>query len=292
MKKSRISSLLMVGILAVVTLVTTTACKNEIERTEYVPLPVAMYDITFDSRGGTSVPTQVIMEGKCAVEPKDPTYINNPDEPKKFFGKWYTDPACTEGNEYNFANQVKGNITLYGSWIEEKEKFLLYDSKYIVVSQGSGQSGSALAAPDYVKGDDNKLKLKMNGVCYYAYYPDGNEDSEYLVTKIFINRDGVFTDSGRFGYFIPYNGQIYGGQNFETYEQAKNAAEDCLAAEKEHPTDCRYTGSISGRTGIYKTVEMTRAKLVMTEYRRPEPNPQFANVIFTTLSEAPECERP
>ena len=66
------------------------------------------FAVTFDTKGGSTVPVQNILNGQQAAEPADPTR-----EGYTFDG-WYTEEACT--NLYNFDTSVKNALTLYAKW--------------------------------------------------------------------------------------------------------------------------------------------------------------------------------
>ena len=69
------------------------------------------YTVTFDSRGGTDVPSQELMYGDLVEEPDPPTR-----EGYTFAG-WYSD----ENFRYQWdmdTNQVSQSMTLYAAWEE------------------------------------------------------------------------------------------------------------------------------------------------------------------------------
>ena len=74
------------------------------------PLPPPEYLVTFNSMGGTSVPSQQVIQGNRATQPTPPTRTGF------VFGGWHRDPAGTI--PYNFNDPVTGSITLYAKWIE------------------------------------------------------------------------------------------------------------------------------------------------------------------------------
>ena len=74
------------------------------------------YTVTFNSKGGTSVNSQTIIEGQKAQQPANPTKA--PDEGfKYYFYRWCTDYDCTE--PYDFDTPVTGNLTLYADYTSE-----------------------------------------------------------------------------------------------------------------------------------------------------------------------------
>lgn len=65
------------------------------------------YTVTFDSNGGTAVPSQPVKSGATAVKPNDPTRSGYT------FNGWYDKELKTA---YDFSTPVTGNITLYAKW--------------------------------------------------------------------------------------------------------------------------------------------------------------------------------
>lgn len=71
------------------------------------------YTVSFDSQGGTNVLSQSVKGGETATAPQSPT------RPLHGFEGWYTDPDCTDGNEYDFENTpITEDITLYAKWVK------------------------------------------------------------------------------------------------------------------------------------------------------------------------------
>ena len=69
---------------------------------------VKTYTVTFDADGGTSVASQTVEHGQTATRPSDPTRSGYK------FVRWLLNE-----NEYNFGNQVTGDITLLAEWEEQ-----------------------------------------------------------------------------------------------------------------------------------------------------------------------------
>jgi len=71
----------------------------------------ALYTVTFNSNGGSSVSSMIKTDGSKITKPTDPTKTNYS------FEGWYTDNT-TFADEWNFANGVvTSDITLYAKWI-------------------------------------------------------------------------------------------------------------------------------------------------------------------------------
>ena len=65
------------------------------------------YKVSFDSNGGSEVPLQTVIEGKAAVEPKEPKKNNY------VFDSWYLGEK-----PYDFTAKVNDDIELIASWIK------------------------------------------------------------------------------------------------------------------------------------------------------------------------------
>ena len=74
--------------------------------------PVAnKYTVTFNSNGGSEVvPIENVEEGTVIILPIAPTRAGY------IFKGWYTDAACSEGNEFTSSTLVNADITVYAKW--------------------------------------------------------------------------------------------------------------------------------------------------------------------------------
>ncbi len=72
------------------------------------------FTVTFDSRGGTDVPSQKQMYGELLEVPADPYR-----EGYEFTG-WFKDPACD--SEWDTSEDtIQGEVNLYAGWEEKLE---------------------------------------------------------------------------------------------------------------------------------------------------------------------------
>ncbi len=71
------------------------------------------YTVTFDSNGGTDVPSQELMYGDLVEEPEPPSR-----EGYEFAG-WYSDENCIYPWDME-TNQVSRSMTLYAAWVPEE----------------------------------------------------------------------------------------------------------------------------------------------------------------------------
>lgn len=67
-----------------------------------------LYNITFDSNGGSYVQSQTVQKGNLLKRPMDPTRSGYS------FEGWYWDKECT--NEFIFDFKINGSYTLYAKW--------------------------------------------------------------------------------------------------------------------------------------------------------------------------------
>ena len=88
-----------------------TANDNEIITLYAIWLPVK-YTVTFNSNGGSVIPSQSISYGSKVNRPVDPTRSGYT------FDGWYTDASLTV--PYNFNSLITGNLTLYAKWKKEE----------------------------------------------------------------------------------------------------------------------------------------------------------------------------
>lgn len=66
------------------------------------------FAVTFDTKGGSIVPVENVLNGQKATKPADPTRAGYT------FGGWYTEEDYA--NLYDFATPVKNVLTLYAKW--------------------------------------------------------------------------------------------------------------------------------------------------------------------------------
>lgn len=66
------------------------------------------FAVTFDTKGGSTVPVENVLNGQKATKPADPTRAGYT------FGGWYTEETCT--NPYEFTTPVQNALTLYAKW--------------------------------------------------------------------------------------------------------------------------------------------------------------------------------
>ena len=88
----------------------------------------AVYTVSFNSNGGSSVESQSVVEGDVVEKPTDPT------KDGYLFVQWLLD-----GEKYDFSSKVNSNITLIAEWLKQEE-----EKEYITIKFNS-DGGSTIA---------------------------------------------------------------------------------------------------------------------------------------------------
>ena len=71
-----------------------------------------MHTVTFNTNGGSSIPSQQVADNGYAVKPANPTKTS------KYFTGWYSDPECTAPFNFN-TTKITGPTTIYAGWRDE-----------------------------------------------------------------------------------------------------------------------------------------------------------------------------
>ena len=117
------------------------------------------YTVTFESNGGSAVPSQTVNYGGVVVKPQDPT------KDGFTFGGWYCDAALTV--PYNFCNAVYSSFTLYAKWVAGGEVCTVTFDVGGNISQVQVVKGTPVAQPaDPVKDGYRFACWTLNGLPY------------------------------------------------------------------------------------------------------------------------------
>ncbi len=76
----------------------------------YAKLVAKQYTVTFNANGGSGDTTQQVDYRKTATSPEGVARTGYT------LAGWYTDAACSDGNEYNLDKPITGDLTLYAKW--------------------------------------------------------------------------------------------------------------------------------------------------------------------------------
>ncbi|MDR1870216.1 MAG: InlB B-repeat-containing protein [Treponema sp.] len=81
--------------------------------------PGVYYTVTFNSMGGSEVPSQRVAEGGTATRPNNPTRFGHR------FMNWYSTDSFTEPRYDFIYTPITADITLYVKWIDKSDPVLL-----------------------------------------------------------------------------------------------------------------------------------------------------------------------
>ena len=125
--------------------------------------------ISFESNGGSVVPSQTVNDGEKAIRPSDPTKTGNS------FSGWYKESSII--NEFDFNTQVTTSATLYAKWIGN--------------SSGGGGSSSSPDTPSTPPTNQN-TNVIINGESFSVGKEEkrdlGNGKTE---TKVTVEKEAV-----------------------------------------------------------------------------------------------------
>ncbi len=122
-----------------------TLTKREVEAADYyVTRYTESYTCTFESNGGSEVPSVKVAKGKR---------LSEPDEPEKegyIFTGWFKDQQLTKKWNFN-SDTVKSDITLYAGWTVDEGRLinsLQLDKTSVVMSGGESVVINAVISPE------------------------------------------------------------------------------------------------------------------------------------------------
>lgn len=150
---------------------------------------VNIYTVTFDSKGGSAVESEKVMEGDYATKPEDPTYTNY-----KFDG-WYNGD-----NPFDFNTAITSDITLIAHWkdiptytVTFKNEDEVYETKLVKegdkVTEPTDPTKEGLHFVSWNKEDDGTVfdfenETITSDITLFATW---SVDANYMVT---FNSDG------------------------------------------------------------------------------------------------------
>lgn len=127
----------------------------------------ANYTVNFNSNGGSSVPSQIVLEGNTAYEPNDPTRACYD------FAGWYTNSSLTQ--KYDFSTKVYANKTLYAKWIENDSCKAEYTVKF-------KSNGGTSVSTQYVYEGERAYEPKdptRSGYTFEGWYTNSSLTKSY-----------------------------------------------------------------------------------------------------------------
>ncbi|MBS6535446.1 S-layer homology domain-containing protein [Peptoniphilus harei] len=186
---------------------------------------VKKFTVTFNSKGGSSVDTQTIVEGKTATKPTAPTRKGYT------FKGWYTDDGVFV-NRFNFDTEITENTNLYAKWEEEKPAVPTKEDLYIsdIEYDGNYVTGKVTSKGEAVK--DATVTLKIDGS--KTGYTD--ETDAYGRFKVYL---GKYYDDYR--YYDDYYYYRDGDRYYDGYRVYKDSDGDYYYIKNGKRNYIRYS---------------------------------------------------
>ena len=139
--------------------------------------------VQFNSKGGTSVPTQTLIPGNKAFEPAQPTRSGYT------FKGWYIDEAYT--TPYDFNNPVNEDKVLYAKWEEIKPVEITHNIKYEIL--GTPKTNNITTNPtSYKEGTTTPLTIKdptLEGYTFSGWFENPDLTGNPISTLNVANRN-------------------------------------------------------------------------------------------------------
>lgn len=130
--------------------------------TLYAGYTVNQYTVTFDSKGGSTVPSQTVNYLGKATRPTDPTLTGNA------FDKWYSDEDCTQ--EFSFDTEITDDKILYAGW---------QLNKYSVTFVSNGGTAVDSQLKDHGSKADKPADPTKTGHAFVRWCSDEGLTTEY-----------------------------------------------------------------------------------------------------------------
>lgn len=179
---------------------------------------ITRFTINFDTKGGTSVPSQEIEENGLVRKPNDPTR-----EGFDFIG-WFNNDA-----EWDFPNNtVKKNLTLEAKWDIEKPKF--------IINFDSGGAGEFLSQTiregELVKRPDDPIKIDHDFIGWFSNDVEWDFENNVVTENLTLK---AYWDKHLFNYRVEFD--TVGGN---LISDLTNILENSLITEPERPERENY----------------------------------------------------
>lgn len=185
---------------------------------------VEKFDVKFYSKGGSTVATQTIEEGKTATEPKAPTRTGYT------FKGWYTDDGVFV-NRFKFDTKITENVNLYAKWEEDKPAVPTKQDLYIsdIEYDGNYVTGKVTSKGEAVKGATVTLKIDGTKTGY------DDKTDEYGRFKVYL---GKYYDDYRY-----YDDYYYrdGDRYYDGYRVYKDSDGDYYYIKNGKRNYIRYS---------------------------------------------------
>ncbi len=150
-----------------------------------------VYTVTFNSKDGSAVASQEVIEGNKATEPTDPTLSGH------VFDGWYTDESFATA--YDFSTAVTADKILYAKWTELRLSSSVSDGKIYT-------GGRIILTPSVDDGtwdwDNSFFTATFNSPATFTGLKAGTSTITYTVDGVSVSYDVTIEESA-----LPNTGQ-------------------------------------------------------------------------------------
>ncbi|CAM4181603.1 InlB B-repeat-containing protein [Erysipelothrix inopinata] len=221
------------------------------------------YTVTFDSKGGSSIDPQTVLENTAASQPTQPTRDGYT------FKGWYTDETYT--TEYNFATLVTEDMTLYAKW----EKISVY---YTVSFDSKG--GNSIDPQTVLENTSASQPTQptRDGYTFKGWYTDETYTTEYNFATLVTEDMTLYAKWEKISVYYTVSFDSKGGSSIDPQTVLENTA----ATQPTQPIRDGYV-FVGWYTDETYTTEYNFATLVtedMTLYAKWEKNSVYYTVSF------------
>lgn len=170
-----------------------------------------------NGKGATYNAPQFVKSGQPTVKPtlaEDANMIRN----GYTFGGWYTDEACTDGNEFTFGGTITDRTEIYAKWIAKttagytvliwKENLAGDGYDYVDHVSLTGTVGSTINTVTQVN-SGNSAYARINGVNYNTYTGFHLKEFDSPVTIAIEGNSVVNVYYDRTTYTLTFRGDVY-----------------------------------------------------------------------------------
>ena len=139
MANKRFVSIVVTIFLLFVTVFVSAGCDSSSTTDNHIPnsnpTPNTIFTVTYDSNGGTNVPSQIVESGGTLTMP------DNPTKEGYVFAGWFKDREFTQSFEFGEnGDKVTADITLYARWIDVDTIVAEYAASEIVIGYSDGDN--------------------------------------------------------------------------------------------------------------------------------------------------------
>ena len=213
--------------------------------TLYAGYTVNQYTVTFDSKGGSTVPSQTVNYLGKATKPTDPILTGNA------FDKWYSDEDCTQ--EFSFDTEITEDKILYAGW---------QLNKYSVTFVSNGGTAVDSQLKDHGSKADKPADPTKTGHAFVRWCSDEGLTTEYNFDTLLESNIILYADWSLNNYTITFEsngGTPIDAQHVDHGSYVTRPTDPLLTGhtfrkwytDEELTTEYDFTASVSSAMTLY-----------------------------------------